>query len=157
LIFFAGGCFSTSFSTFMLSHRLVCPPVLNPLAPSIHPPLSVRPSQPNSRLPAPTVSETRFPPPDPETNCWRNLRNRESRQDVLPPRRFSARWWPVAEELNGSKIWREGLAALPLGAGLCGSGDVMMVWISLLNGEVAWVNNPSWWRQLACFTRRAVT
>jgi hypothetical protein len=52
------------------------------------------------------------------------LSDLESRQDVLPPRRFSARWWPVAEELKGSKIARVGLAATPLPLGL---GGVMMV------------------------------
>ena len=43
---------------------------------------------------------------------------------MLPPKRFSARWWPVAEELKGSKIARVGLAAMPLPLGL---GGVMMV------------------------------
>lgn len=37
---------------------------------------------------------------------------RESRQAVLPLRMLSARWWPVAEELEGSKILRVGFAAL---------------------------------------------
>jgi hypothetical protein len=106
---------STSFSNFMDSHRLVCPPVRKPLAPSIHPPLSVRPSCPKSKLPAPTVSETRFPPPTPDTNCSRSFSDLESRHDVLPPSLFSARWCPVAEELNGSKIALVGFAAFGTG------------------------------------------
>jgi hypothetical protein len=47
----------------------------------------------------------------------------ESRHEVLPQSLFSARWWPVAEELNGSKIARDGLAALA--AGLLGFDAVM--------------------------------
>jgi hypothetical protein len=37
------------------------------------------------------------------------------RHEVLPPSLFSARWWPVAEELKGSKMAREGFAAFGAG------------------------------------------
>ena len=94
------------------SHKLLCPFARNPFAPLTHPPFSVRPSRPNSRLPAPTVSLTRSsPPPAPLENCARSLSERESRQAVLPLRRLSARWWPVALELKGSKMDLVGLAA----------------------------------------------
>lgn len=97
------------------SHKLVWPPDLKPFAPSTQPPFSVRPSCPKSKLPAPTVSETRFPPPGPEANCSRSFIDRESRHDVLPPSLFSALWWPVALLLNGSKMDFEGLAAFGAG------------------------------------------
>lgn len=109
LAFFAG--LSTLFSRLIDSQRLVWPPVLSPLAPSTQPPFSVRPSCPKSKLPAPTVSDTRSPPPAPETNCSLNFNDRESRHDMLPPSLFSARWWPVAEELKGSNIAFDGFAA----------------------------------------------
>jgi hypothetical protein len=99
------------FSTFIVSQILLCPAVLSPCAPGIHPPVSVRPSRPKFSLPAPTVSLIRLPPPRLEVNCARSLSERDSRQDVLFPKRFSARWWPVEEELKGSKMDLVGLAA----------------------------------------------
>ena len=53
---------------------------------------------------------------------------RDARQLVEPDRRLSARWWPVEEELNGSKIWRVGCGGGVSGGweggmdGTCGFG-----------------------------------
>lgn len=40
---------------------------------------------------------------------------REARQDVEPERRFSARWWPVEDEFQGSNILRVGGGAGEMG------------------------------------------
>lgn len=112
---------STSLSTFMLSHILFCPAVLSPLAPLSHAPFSSLPSLPKSRLPAPTVSDSLTPPPWPAVNCSRSFIDRESRHDVLPPSLFSARWWPVEEEFQASKMLRVGFAATGVGVGILGT------------------------------------
>ena len=72
---------------------------LNPNAPFSQPPFSFWPSRPNFSLPAPTVSETLAPPPGLPRNWCVSFRVRDARQDVLPARRLSACWWPVALEL----------------------------------------------------------
>ena len=52
-----------------------------------------------------------------------NLTVREARQDVEPARRFSARWWPVEDEFQGSNVLRDGG-----GAGGMGRWEGGMMW-----------------------------
>jgi hypothetical protein len=89
---FSGGNFLPALDAPQTSARLFCPPLRSPVAPFSHPPLAFRPSLPKSSLPAPTVSATRLPPPPrPPLYCSLSLRFRETRHDVDPERRFSAR------------------------------------------------------------------
>src|SRR5262249_43923175 len=80
----------------------------------LHPfqlPVSRNRSTSKSSLPAPTVSNIRLPPSGPPANWFPSFRVRDCRQDVEPARLLSARWWPVEDEFQGSKIWRVGRAA----------------------------------------------
>jgi hypothetical protein len=118
-----------------ISTKLFCPPVLNPDAPLSQPPFAFLPSFPKPSLPAPTVSATLFSPPArPPLNCWPSFKFLLSLQDTELATVFSARWWPVEEEFQGSKSMRvagaagtaeecEGLCA-GWGLGMEGSGFV---------------------------------
>ncbi|KXJ91047.1 hypothetical protein Micbo1qcDRAFT_163777 [Microdochium bolleyi] len=46
----------------------------------------------------------RFPPVPRLEYCAMSFALRESRHPVLPKSLFSARWWPVADEFQGSKV-----------------------------------------------------
>lgn len=55
---------------------------------------------------------------------------REARHEVEPARRLSARWWPVEEEFQGSKVFRVGEGA----GGMGGWGARIVPWLWGQNG-----------------------